>query len=68
MAFKGFCILSLITLVLVISKTNVICTETGAVDPIIDVASLNRDSFPPGFIFGAGSSSYQVLRLMRYKD
>ncbi|KAL9296520.1 hypothetical protein ACSQ67_022416 [Phaseolus vulgaris] len=59
MAFKGFCILSLITLVLVISKTNVICTETGAVDPIIDVASLNRDSFPPGFIFGAGSSSYQ---------
>ncbi|XP_014491297.1 cyanogenic beta-glucosidase [Vigna radiata var. radiata] len=59
MACKSFCILSIITFVLVISKTNVNCIETDAVDPIIDVANLNRDSFPPGFIFGAGSSSYQ---------
>ncbi|XP_047178973.1 non-cyanogenic beta-glucosidase-like [Vigna umbellata] len=59
MARKSFCILSIITYVLVISKTNVNCIETDAVDPIIDVANLNRDSFPPGFIFGAGSSSYQ---------
>ncbi|KAG2397802.1 Beta-glucosidase 13 [Vigna angularis] len=48
MACKSFCILSLITFVLVISKTNVNCIETDAVDPIIDVANLNRDSFPPG--------------------
>ncbi|KAL2968476.1 hypothetical protein AAZX31_15G030700 [Glycine max] len=27
--------------------------------PILDVASLNRTSFPKGFIFGAGSASYQ---------
>jgi len=49
------------TFFLVISKTNVNCIEIDAVDPIIDVASLNRDSFLPGFIFGAGSSLYQVL-------
>ncbi|XP_027341440.1 beta-glucosidase 12-like [Abrus precatorius] len=30
-----------------------------AVAPILDVASLNRTTFPPGFIFGAGSASYQ---------
>ncbi|MED6209894.1 Beta-glucosidase 12 [Stylosanthes scabra] len=29
------------------------------VSPILDVSSLNRSSFPPGFIFGASSASYQ---------
>ena len=74
MACNGLCILSLIALVLVISKSSVNCIETDAVEPIIDIASLNRNSFPPDFIFGAGSSSYQVLlfidssilTLMRY--
>ncbi|CAJ1933297.1 unnamed protein product [Sphenostylis stenocarpa] len=59
MALMNFCIFSLLLFVLVTSKSNVDCTETGAVDPMLDAASLNRDSFPPGFIFGAGSSSYQ---------
>ncbi|KHN06221.1 Non-cyanogenic beta-glucosidase [Glycine soja] len=59
MACNGLCILSLIALVLVISKSSVNCIETDAVEPIIDIASLNRNSFPPDFIFGAGSSSYQ---------
>ncbi|KAL5130108.1 Beta-glucosidase 24 [Glycine soja] len=60
MACNGFC-LRLIALVLVISISSVNCIETDAVEPIIDIASLNRDSFPPDFIFGAGSSSYQCL-------
>ncbi|KAL2328841.1 hypothetical protein Fmac_022268 [Flemingia macrophylla] len=59
MACKCNTLCSLAVLVLVIYTWNVNCTETVEVDPIIDVASLNRDSFPPGFIFGAGSSSYQ---------
>ncbi|KAK2371133.1 cyanogenic beta-glucosidase [Trifolium repens] len=29
------------------------------VSPIVDVSSLNRSSFPTGFIFGTASSSYQ---------
>ncbi|NP_001266157.1 non-cyanogenic beta-glucosidase-like precursor [Cicer arietinum] len=29
-------------------------------DPLLDFGDLDRYSFPPGFIFGAGSSSYQV--------
>nr|AFK49164.1 unknown [Medicago truncatula] len=29
------------------------------VSPILDVSSLNRTSFPTGFIFGTASSSYQ---------
>ncbi|XP_020223844.1 beta-glucosidase 12 [Cajanus cajan] len=29
------------------------------VAPILDVSSLNRSTFPNGFIFGAGSASYQ---------
>ncbi|XP_027355979.1 beta-glucosidase 12-like [Abrus precatorius] len=42
--------------------TLVICTSftiTEAVAPVLDVSSLNRTSFPPGFIFGTASSSYQ---------
>lgn len=34
-------------------------TITQAVAPILDVSSLNRTSFPPGFIFGTASSAYQ---------
>ncbi|TKY67441.1 Beta-glucosidase 12 [Spatholobus suberectus] len=34
-------------------------TISQAVAPILDVSSLNRTSFPPGFIFGTASSAYQ---------
>ncbi|KAK7262564.1 hypothetical protein RJT34_30138 [Clitoria ternatea] len=56
MACNNIYLLGLIAFVLVI---NVNCKENVAIDPILDAASLNRYSFPPGFVFGTGSSSYQ---------
>ncbi|KAL4327022.1 hypothetical protein AHAS_Ahas13G0058500 [Arachis hypogaea] len=35
-------------------------TTTVAGSPILDVSSLNRSSFPAGFVFGTATSSYQV--------
>ena len=32
--------------------------------PILDVSSLNRSSFPSGFLFGTASASYQVTGLI----
>jgi beta-glucosidase len=53
-------ILFLIPFIVVLSKSNLVnCKERVEVEPILDIASLNRNSFPQGFIFGAGSSSYQ---------
>ncbi|KAK2440347.1 Beta-glucosidase 12 [Trifolium repens] len=52
-------ILCLIAFVIVLSKSYVNCIDIVEVEPLLDVASLNRNSFPKGFIFGAGSSSYQ---------
>ncbi|PNX74462.1 beta-glucosidase 24-like protein, partial [Trifolium pratense] len=46
-------LLCLIAFVIVLSKSHVNCVDT------LELASLNRNSFPKGFIFGAGSSSYQ---------
>jgi len=54
-------LLCLVAFALVLSKSNVNCIESIEVEPLLDVASLNRNSFPKGFIFGAGSSSYQVI-------
>ncbi|MED6211806.1 hypothetical protein PIB30_077057 [Stylosanthes scabra] len=39
---------------------DLLVTTAIAGSPILDVASLNRSSFPAGFIFGTTSSSYQV--------
>nr|QCQ82763.1 furostanol glycoside 26-O-beta-glucosidase [Trigonella foenum-graecum] len=47
--FKAFILLVLFTTL----------TSAEVVSPIIDVSSLNRTSFPKGFIFGTSSSSYQ---------
>ncbi|KAE9593295.1 putative beta-glucosidase [Lupinus albus] len=55
----AFNILILWVLTLVIITSSITLIE--AVMPIlVDVASLNRSSFPDGFIFGTASSSYQV--------
>ncbi|TKY66546.1 Isoflavonoid 7-O-beta-apiosyl-glucoside beta-glycosidase [Spatholobus suberectus] len=59
MACNRLFLLGFIAFVFVISKSSVNCTQSVAVEPLLDFASMNRDSFPPGFIFGAGSSSYQ---------
>ncbi|KAL5130112.1 Beta-glucosidase 24 [Glycine soja] len=46
-------------LLVLVRSSKVTCElETDTVSPIIDI-SLSRKSFPEGFIFGAGSSSYQ---------
>jgi beta-glucosidase len=59
-------ILCLIAFVIVLSKSYVNCIDIVEVEPLLDVASLNRNSFPKGFIFGAGSSSYQVINYMSF--
>ncbi|KAG5124107.1 hypothetical protein JHK82_030844 [Glycine max] len=53
MAFKGYLYILIGVFTLVISSSVNI---TQAVAP-----SLNRTSFPPGFIFGTASSAYQIL-------
>ncbi|XP_014494246.1 cyanogenic beta-glucosidase [Vigna radiata var. radiata] len=57
MAFYSSLFLGLFALLLVRSS-KVTCEETVSVSPTIDI-SINRNTFPQGFIFGAGSSSYQ---------
>ncbi|XP_068489475.1 beta-glucosidase 12-like isoform X2 [Phaseolus vulgaris] len=57
MAFSGYFFLGFLALVLIIRCSKVTCEEAVSVSPID--TSLNRNSFPEGFIFGAGSSSYQ---------
>ncbi|QCD88440.1 lactase-phlorizin hydrolase [Vigna unguiculata] len=57
MAFYSSLFLALFALLLVRSS-NVTSQETVSVSPTIDI-SINRNTFPQGFIFGAGSSSYQ---------
>ncbi|XP_061342185.1 isoflavonoid 7-O-beta-apiosyl-glucoside beta-glycosidase-like [Gastrolobium bilobum] len=51
MARKGFYLLGFIAFVLVISKSTVNCIETVAVEPILDFASLNRNSLISLFHF-----------------
>ena len=55
MAFQGHPVLGL--LVLLGLLTNGI-----AVSPSHGIASLNRTSFPKGFIFGTASAAYQVTK------
>ncbi|KAL9296521.1 hypothetical protein ACSQ67_022417 [Phaseolus vulgaris] len=57
MAFSGYFFLGFLALVVIIRCSKVTCEEAVSVSPID--TSLNRNSFPEGFIFGAGSSSYQ---------
>ncbi|CAJ1956988.1 unnamed protein product [Sphenostylis stenocarpa] len=54
--FNGYQYLVVGVFTLVISFPVAI---TQAVAPSLDVSSLNRTSFPPGFIFGTASSAYQ---------
>ena len=60
MAFSGYFFLGFLALVVIIRCSKVTCEEAVSVSPID--TSLNRNSFPEGFIFGAGSSSYQVYK------
>ncbi|XP_019457141.1 PREDICTED: cyanogenic beta-glucosidase-like [Lupinus angustifolius] len=55
MAFTTFFLLSLFAF----ATTIPLVTFTEAVSSILDVSSLNRTSFPPGFIFGSAASAYQ---------
>lgn len=54
MASKGLVVLGL-------SLIAFVTSSSGTTHPThFDVSSLNRDSFPSGFVFGVGSSAYQV--------
>ena len=66
MAFYSSLFLCLFALLLLLRSSKVTCEEAVSVSPTIDI-SLNRNSFPEGFIFGAGSSSYQVY-ITSYKQ
>ncbi|KAK2425065.1 cyanogenic beta-glucosidase [Trifolium repens] len=50
--FNAFLLIALFNLFTTLPSAEV-------VSPIVDVSSLNRSSFPTGFIFGTASSSYQ---------
>ncbi|QCD94340.1 hypothetical protein DEO72_LG5g2423 [Vigna unguiculata] len=54
MAFYSSLFLALFALL--VRSSNVTSQETVSVSPTIDI-SINRNTFPQGFIFGAGSSS-----------
>ncbi|KAL5082607.1 hypothetical protein RYX36_011028, partial [Vicia faba] len=53
--------MALLRALLLLSLFNLFTTfsSSEAVSPILDVSSLNRTSFPKGFLFGTASSSYQ---------
>lgn len=55
MAINGYFILGMFALVAAVTVTDAVAVST-----VVDIGSLNRSSFPAGFIFGAGSSAYQV--------
>ncbi|KAE9585966.1 hypothetical protein Lal_00010043 [Lupinus albus] len=56
MAFKVF--LKLVGLFALVTTTSVTFAEE-VVAPILHVASLNRSTFPKGFVFGTASAAYQ---------
>ncbi|KAI4324286.1 hypothetical protein L6164_023837 [Bauhinia variegata] len=57
MAFSNFVFLLQLGLLALASSSSAAIAKSGS--PILDVSSLNRSSFPKGFIFGTASSSYQ---------
>ncbi|XP_061342184.1 non-cyanogenic beta-glucosidase-like [Gastrolobium bilobum] len=59
MAFNGYFLPLLLQGMLALLLVTSFFTDAVAVSPILDVGSLKRSSFPPGFVFGAGSSAYQ---------
>jgi beta-glucosidase len=44
-------------LILGLVASNIVASTT----PSHEIHSFNRQSFPPGFIFGAASAAYQVI-------
>ncbi|KAJ1399884.1 Glycoside hydrolase family 1 [Sesbania bispinosa] len=60
MAFHGYQYLLHISVFIIVISSTVTNLEAAVVPtPLVDVTSLNRSSFPKGFIFGTGSSNYQ---------
>ncbi|KAF3449150.1 hypothetical protein FNV43_RR09878 [Rhamnella rubrinervis] len=61
MAFQGCILLGLLVLV----SSAVTSSSKATIPPNYDTASLNRSSFPAGFIFGTASSAYQYEGAVR---
>lgn len=55
MALQGILLLVLLTFL-----SNAVATSIATTPSHYDVASINRSTFPAGFIFGTASSAYQV--------
>jgi hypothetical protein len=52
----------------VISSFTITSTDAVEASTLLDIGNLSRSSFPHGFIFGAGSSAYQVcIKLSFFK-
>uniref|UniRef100_A0A5B6ZQJ8 Putative beta-glucosidase 12-like n=1 Tax=Davidia involucrata TaxID=16924 RepID=A0A5B6ZQJ8_DAVIN len=69
MGIQGHLLLGLLIIAYAVSSTealprsygkNVIDRKAQPLSPSYGIDSLNRSSFPPGFVFGAASSAYQV--------
>ncbi|CAL0322111.1 unnamed protein product [Lupinus luteus] len=56
MGFKAFLLVALFALVTISASVSF---AEEVVSPILDVSSLNRSSFPKGFVFGTASAAYQ---------
>lgn len=63
MAFQGSVLLSLLVLVC----SAVTSSSKATIPSQYDTGSLNRSSFPAGFIFGTASSAYQVTCTLSLK-
>ena len=63
MAFQGHPVLGLLVLLGLLTNGIAVSPSHGiAVSPSHGIASLNRTSFPRGFIFGTASAAYQVTK------
>ncbi|GAU49491.1 hypothetical protein TSUD_88580 [Trifolium subterraneum] len=62
MAFNGYLYLLYLGVLTVIISSSVLIMAAAVTNPttLVDRTSLNRSSFPKGFIFGTASSSYQI--------
>ena len=61
MAFNAILLVGI--LAIISTSPSVTFAKETPVAPILDVSSLNRSSFPAGFIFGTASAAYQVYHI-----
>ncbi|KAG5118458.1 hypothetical protein JHK82_032878 [Glycine max] len=59
---NGYLVVGVVAFALLCSFRVSLTDSVPLFSPVHDAASLTRNSFPAGFIFGAGSSAYQTSK------